>query len=120
MSEILIVNSMCGRALAIATILENAGYSVLLASNAQEARVIATTKQPSLILIGKTKEILFHEITTLRLHPTLAMVPIILETEEFSLLNEAYRSRLNVSAIVSSPVTSEQLLKAVGYFLKAA
>lgn len=119
MSAILIINAMCGRALAISTILENAGYEVLCATDAREAVTLTSTITPSLILVGKSKHHLFQEITTLKQVPTLQNVPIVLETSEFSLLNPDYRSRFDVTAVVNNLTSTKQLLDTVASYMAA-
>lgn len=113
---ILIINEKAGLAHAVRTTLSNAGYTTLLAHSAEDAIEQLHQERPALILLGDTETSLLQAANLLHNHPSTQHVPIIVQSDDFSLLNEEYRFRLGAQGVLSGQ-SSGRLLQELHQFL---
>jgi PleD family two-component response regulator len=114
---IVIINGKDGLAHAVRMTLINAGFSTLIADSAEHAIAQLRQERPELILLGDTEQSLLQQTSLLRSHPVTEHVPIILQSDDYSLLNEEYRFRLGAQAVFSSQ-SSGGFLQELHHFLK--
>jgi PleD family two-component response regulator len=117
---IVIINDKLGLAHAVRTTLINAGFKTLLADSAEHALGQLSQELPTLILLGDTEQSLFQQTTLLRNHPKTQNVPIILQSDNFGLLNDEYRFRLGAQGVLSNSQSSASLMKSLKTFLNPA
>lgn len=114
---IVIINGKDGLAHAVRTTLMNAGYKTLLADSAEHALAQMPQEHLELILLGDTEQSLLQQTSLLRSHPITEHVPIILQSDNYGLLNEEYRFRLGAQGVLSSQ-SSARLLQELNHFLQ--
>ena len=116
---IVIINDKDGLAHAVRMTLANAGFSTILADSAEHAIAQLRHERPQLILLGDTEQSLLQQTSLLRSHPVTEHVPIILQSDNYGLLNEEYRFRLGAQGVFNSQ-SSGGLLQELRRFLRPA
>ena len=117
---ILIINDKSGLAHAVRTTLMNAGFTTMLADSAESALAQLRQECPRLILLGDTDQSLLQQTSVLRNHPKTQNVPILLQSDNFGLLNEEYRFRLGAQGVLSNSQSSAMLMKELNRYLRPA
>jgi PleD family two-component response regulator len=117
---IVIINDKLGLAHAVRTTLINAGFATLLADSAESALGQLHQERPTLILLGDTEQSLLQQTSLLRSHPKTEHVPILLQSDNFGLLNEEYRFRLGAQGVLSNSQSSASLMQELNSFLRPA
>ena len=117
---IVIINEKDGLAHAVRMTLATAGFSTILADSAEHAIAQLRQERPELILLGDTVQSLLQQTSLLRSHPITEHVPIILQSDNYGLLNEEYRFRLGAQGVLSNSQSSASLMKSLKTFLNPA
>lgn len=120
MSLIVVITSKLGLANAVENALSGAGYTSLVASNANQAIDLLAGQSPALILLGDTTQSMIHEISILKTQSLTRNVPIVLQSNNYTILSLAYQQRLGVQAALSNPYSTSHLIQNVKQWLAAA
>ena len=113
MALILVINSKSGLAHAVGTALETAGYEVLIVRDAEDASGSLNGKRPGLILLGDTGHSMFQQTSILKSNLLTRDVPIMLQSDDYSIFSLAYQQRLGVQAALNTNYSTTHLIATV-------
>ncbi len=115
-SLILVITSKTGFANAVEAALPGMDYQAVLASDAQQAISLLAGQIPGLILLGDTVQGMVQQASLLRKHFLTAKVPIILQSDNYSVHSLAYRQHLGAQAVVENPYATRDLIDTIRRF----
>ena len=105
--------------LIVQTLLENAGYTALLATSGREAIQVATARRPDLILLDVMMPQLsgWEVCVTLKNLPDTSEIPVVMLTVKSDITDLITGMQVGADDFVTKPFTKSQLLAAVSRLL---
>jgi CheY-like chemotaxis protein len=113
--KILIADDSNTERLSLVHILEGAGYTVITAASGNEAKTLAETQQPDLIMLDIIMDDGdgYQACRALRRNPTTQTIPIIMVSSKSNPVDKQWAEKLGANAYIVKPYKDKDVLQQI-------
>jgi CheY-like chemotaxis protein len=113
--KILIADDSSTERLNLGHILEGAGYTVITAASGNEAKTLAETQQPDLIMLDIIMDDGdgYQACRALRRNPATQTIPIIMVSSKSNPVDKQWAEKLGANAYIVKPYKSDDVLQQI-------